>query len=98
MPRSKWISINSCCEFRQTGSCLPLPPTSSEVWVLLPDGGTPLSDRLDETGLTDALVAVLPQYGQLQRDLIPHVEFARAPLESFASLLTDSWIALAELS
>lgn len=39
-------------------------------WVLLPDGGTTIGDA--GTGIVDALVAVLPQYGQLQRDLAPH--------------------------
>ncbi len=41
--------------------------------LLLPDGGTTLGDRLDTgTDLADALVTVLPQYGQLQRDLAAH--------------------------
>ena len=42
--------------------------------VLLPDGGQTLGDRLDDLDLIEALVAVLPQYGQLQRDLMPHVD------------------------
>lgn len=54
-----------------------LPPIAVDVergWIVLPDGGTPLGERLDEVELVEALVAVLPQYGQLQRDLIPHVD------------------------
>jgi hypothetical protein len=43
-------------------------------WLLLPDGGVTLGDRLDETDLVDALTVVLPQYGQLQRDLAPHTD------------------------
>jgi hypothetical protein len=38
--------------------------------VLLPDGGA----RLDDTDLAAALVTVLPQYGQLQRDLALHTD------------------------
>ena len=37
--------------------------------LLLPDGGRPLG----EEGLAEALVTILPAYGRLQRDLIPHV-------------------------
>jgi hypothetical protein len=54
-----------------------LPPIAVDVergWVLLPDGGTTLGDRLDEVDLTDALVTILPRYAQLQRDLVPHVD------------------------
>jgi phosphotransferase family enzyme len=40
-------------------------------WVLLPDGGPVLGDTED---LVDALVTVLPQYGQLQRDLAPRAD------------------------
>jgi hypothetical protein len=39
--------------------------------LLLPDGGATLGAQLGELDLTDALVTVLPQYGQLQRDLVP---------------------------
>jgi hypothetical protein len=54
-----------------------LPPIAVDVergLVVLPDGGQTLGDRLDDTDLIEALAAVLPQYGQLQRDLIPHVD------------------------
>jgi hypothetical protein len=54
-----------------------LPPIAVEVergWVLLPDGGTTLGDRLGEIDLVTVLVTILPRYGQLQRDLVPHVD------------------------
>ncbi|WP_440098654.1 phosphotransferase [Streptosporangium sp. H16] len=53
------------------------PPIAVDVergWLLLPDGGTPLGERVDGAALADALVTVLPEYGRLQRDLMPHVE------------------------
>jgi hypothetical protein len=53
------------------------PPIAVDVdrgWVLLPDGGPTLHSQLDELDLVAALVTVLPQYGQLQRDLAPHVD------------------------
>lgn len=52
----------------------PLAVDVARGWVLLPDGGTTLRARLDDVDLADALVTVLPQYGQLQRDLAPHVD------------------------
>jgi hypothetical protein len=54
-----------------------LEPVAVDVdrgWVLLPDGGTAVRDGVDEDGLLDALVEILPQYGQLQRDLMSHVD------------------------
>jgi hypothetical protein len=55
-----------------------LDPIAVDVergWVLLPDGGPTLRERLGGTaGLSDAMVSVLPQYGQLQLDLMPHTE------------------------
>ncbi|WP_329085146.1 MULTISPECIES: phosphotransferase family protein [unclassified Streptosporangium] len=54
-----------------------LPPIAVDVergWLVLPDGGTPLGERVDGAALADALVTVLPEYGRLQRDLMPHVE------------------------
>jgi hypothetical protein len=51
-----------------------LPPVAVELdhgWVLLPDGGPTLGDRLDTIDLAEELVAILPRYGQLQRDLAP---------------------------
>ncbi|HEU0090376.1 MAG TPA: phosphotransferase [Pseudonocardiaceae bacterium] len=49
-----------------------LPPIAVDVargWIVLPDGGPTLKDRLTGTDLVSALERVLPQYGQLQLDL-----------------------------
>jgi hypothetical protein len=43
-------------------------------WMVLPDGGVPLGERLDEVDLVEAMVEVLPRYGELQRDLGPHTD------------------------
>jgi hypothetical protein len=58
-----------------------LTPIAVDVdrgWVLLPDGGRTLGeqlgDRIGGTDLADALVAFLPQYAQLQRELMPHAD------------------------
>jgi hypothetical protein len=51
-----------------------LTPIAADVprgWLLLPDGGAPLTDRFRGTELTEALLAALPRYGQMQRDLAP---------------------------
>ncbi len=52
----------------------PLATDTTRGWVLLPDGGIPLGERATGAGLAQALEAVLPQYGQLQRDLAPRVQ------------------------
>ncbi|MGC5015447.1 phosphotransferase family protein [Streptosporangium sp. DT93] len=57
---------------------LPIAVDVERGRVLLPDGGTPLGDRVKGAALADALVTVLPEYGRLQRDLAPHVEDLRA--------------------
>jgi Ser/Thr protein kinase RdoA (MazF antagonist) len=41
---------------------------------VLPDGGTPLAEAARGAELIDAFEAALAQYGQLQRDLAPHVD------------------------
>ncbi|MGJ6964338.1 phosphotransferase [Streptosporangium sp. G11] len=54
-----------------------LPPIAVDAergWIVLPDGGTPLGERVNGAALTDALVTVLPEYGRLQRDLMPYVD------------------------
>lgn len=56
------------------GVLTPLEVDTERGWVLLPDGGQTLGDQIDDTGLVDALVKILPQYGRLQRDLMPHVD------------------------
>lgn len=50
----------------------PIAVDTARGWVLLPDGGPTLGGL--DTDLVDALVTVLPQYGQLQRDLAPHAD------------------------
>jgi hypothetical protein len=52
----------------------PIATDISRGWIALPDGGPPVGERLSGTGLVDALMTALPQYGQLQRDLAPHAE------------------------
>ena len=52
----------------------PIAVDTSRGWILLPDGGPPLAERLNGSDLVEALVIALPQYGQLQRDLAPHSE------------------------
>lgn len=55
-----------------------LPPIATDTergWLVLPDGGTRLGDRLEQgVDLVDSLVVILPQYGQLQRDFATHVD------------------------
>ncbi|MFI7680795.1 phosphotransferase [Actinophytocola sp. NPDC049390] len=48
----------------------PIAVDLDRGWVLLPDGGTTLAES--DTDLVAALVAVLPEYGRLQRALAPH--------------------------
>jgi hypothetical protein len=43
-------------------------------WVLLPDGGRSLGERLDGPRLVAALEEALPAYAQLQRGLCPHAD------------------------
>lgn len=52
----------------------PIAVDVDRGWGLLADGGATLRDRLDDVELADALVTVLPQYGQLQRDLASHAD------------------------
>jgi hypothetical protein len=52
----------------------PIAADPERGWLVLPDGGTVLGDRLDDLDLVEAMVAVLPQYGQLQRDLGRHLD------------------------
>jgi hypothetical protein len=51
----------------------PIAVDPGRGWMVLPDGGTTLGERLDDVDLVEAMVTVLPQYGQLQRDLGPHL-------------------------
>ncbi len=50
----------------------PLAVDTERAWILLPDGGPPLGQRLKGAALMDALERILPEYGRLQRDLAPH--------------------------
>ena len=52
---------------------IPVAADVTRGWLLLPDGGEPIAARLDGTDLTDAFADAMAQYGQLQRDLAPHV-------------------------
>jgi hypothetical protein len=49
----------------------PLATSVERGWVLLPDGGPSLGDRLDGPALVDALREALPAYGRLQLNLAP---------------------------
>jgi hypothetical protein len=49
----------------------PLATSVERGWVLLPDGGPSLGDRLEGPALVDALGEALPAYGRLQLDLAP---------------------------
>ncbi|MQA81473.1 MAG: phosphotransferase [Streptosporangiales bacterium] len=52
----------------------PIASDSERGWILLPDGGQPIGERLAGTDLTKALVEALAQYGDLQRNLTLHVD------------------------
>jgi len=52
----------------------PIAVDVSRAWMVLPDGGTPLGEQVSGPELGDAWERVLPQYGQLQRDLAPHAD------------------------
>ncbi len=52
----------------------PLAADPGRGWILLPDGGPPIGERLEGAALHDAMVEVLPQYGQMQRALAAHAE------------------------
>ena len=53
---------------------VPIAMDTGRGWLVLPDGGARLGERLDDLDLVEAMVEVLPRYGQLQRDLGPHLE------------------------
>lgn len=52
----------------------PIAVDPERGWLLLPDGGIPLGDALDDEALVDAMAAVLPRYAELQLALAPAVE------------------------
>lgn len=53
---------------------MPIATDPARGWMLLPDGGPPLGTRLAGAELSEALVAAVVQYGELQRDLAAHVD------------------------
>jgi hypothetical protein len=52
----------------------PIAVDAERGWMLLPDGGATLGERLEETDLVEAMVTILPRYGRLQRALLPHAD------------------------
>jgi hypothetical protein len=52
----------------------PIATDPGRGWMVLPDGGVTLGERLDELDPVEAMVVVLPEYGRLQRDLAPHLD------------------------
>jgi hypothetical protein len=53
---------------------VPLAADVARGWVLLPDGGAPLGERVPAGGLEAALCEVLPQYAEVQRALAPSAD------------------------
>jgi hypothetical protein len=51
----------------------PIAADTARGWMLLPDGGPSLGDRLTGAELADAMEAAVAAYGHLQRALAPHV-------------------------
>src|SRR5918993_1046340 len=51
----------------------PLAADTTRGWVLLPDGGPTLGDRLEDSELVQRFVDALVHYARLQRTLAPHV-------------------------
>jgi hypothetical protein len=54
----------------------PLAVDVERGWILLPDGGPPLADRVAGADLVDALAAVLAEYGDLQRAFVHETDAA----------------------
>ena len=52
----------------------PIASDPGRGWVVLPDGGVTLGERLGELDPVEAMAVVLPEYGRLQRDLAPRVD------------------------
>ncbi len=51
---------------------VPIAVDAGRGWLLLPDGGLELADRVDGAELTGALAVILRCYAELQRALAPH--------------------------
>jgi hypothetical protein len=52
----------------------PIATDATRGWMVLPDGGRPLGERLTGTALVERLVAALVDYGRMQLELVPHVD------------------------
>ncbi len=52
----------------------PLAIDHERGWVLLPDGGEPVGERLSGEERVEAMVAAMPRYAELQIALIPHAD------------------------
>ncbi len=52
----------------------PIATDAARGWMVLPDGGPALGERLTGTDLLEPLVAALVDYGRMQLDLAPHVD------------------------
>lgn len=53
---------------------VPIAADPVQGWILLPEGGPALPDRVAGAELIEGLVAALVQYGRVQRELEPHVD------------------------
>ena len=53
---------------------VPLATDVERAWILLPDGGPALGERLEGDERLDALAAAIVEYGRLQRRLEPHLD------------------------
>ncbi len=54
----------------------PIATDETRGWLLLPDGGPPLADRLAGAELAEALATILRCYAELQRAFAPHLDAA----------------------
>jgi Ser/Thr protein kinase RdoA (MazF antagonist) len=52
----------------------PLGVDTERAWLLLPDGGPPIGERLEGAERMEALVAAIVEYGRVQRALEPHLD------------------------
>jgi hypothetical protein len=52
----------------------PIASDRDRGWLLLPDGGSSMGDRLTGSELVDAMLVALPQYASLQRSMTGHTK------------------------
>lgn len=57
---------------------VPIVTDTARAWVLLPDGGPPLADRVAGAELVDTFATIMSRYAGLQRDFTPEVDRALA--------------------